>query len=61
MNDNADDFYFKMKIPYKETLELLREEDQDLLVFVKPTEPNIEFQSMITSQIGIWIRDIAGQ
>jgi len=43
------------------TLELLREDNQDLLVFIKPDEPNTEFQSMITSQIGIWIRDIAGQ
>jgi hypothetical protein len=43
------------------TLELLRETNQDLLVFIKPTDANKELQSMVTSQVGIWIREIAGQ
>ncbi len=43
------------------TLELMRETNQDLLIFIKPAEPNKEFQSMATSQVGIWIREIAGQ
>lgn len=43
------------------TLELMRETNQDLLIFIKPAETNKEFQSMVTSQVGIWIREIAGQ
>ncbi|MBN1974780.1 MAG: hypothetical protein JW787_14160 [Sedimentisphaerales bacterium] len=45
----------------KFTLELLREKNQDLLVFIKPAEANKELQSMVTSQVGIWVREIAGQ
>jgi hypothetical protein len=43
------------------TLELIRETNQDLLIFIKPAEANKEFQSMVTSQVGIWVREIAGQ
>ena len=41
-------------------LSIIRERDQDIILLIEPDERNNEYQSMVTSQIGIWVREIAG-
>lgn len=40
------------------TLEVFNEKSQDLRIYVRPSQENPEFKSMLTSQIGFWVQEI---
>ena len=54
-------FQIKLVDQKEFTLELFSEKNRDLLIFIKPAEPDREFQSMLTSQIGLWMQKISEQ